>query len=98
VIAVKISVGDVRYIAKLAKLSISFEQAQKMVKEFEGILTHFESIGRLDLADAQPDPLERNSGMVLRKDEISVFEDKKKLFRNAKSISDSYIKVPKIIE
>ena len=94
----KISVGDVRYIAKLAKLSISFEQAQKMVKEFEGILTHFESIGRLDLGDAQPEPLERDSGTVLREDETSVFEDKKKLFLNTKSISDSYIEVPKIIE
>ena len=97
-IKVKISVEDVRYIAKLAKLSITFEEAQKMVREFEGILTYFESIDRLDLKDALPDPPDRNGGTVLRKDEISVFEDKEKLFLNAKSMRDSYISVPKIIE
>jgi len=98
VIEMKISVEDVTYIAKLAKLSITFEEAQKMVGEFEGILTYFESIDRLDLRDALPDPRERDTGTVLRKDEISVFEDKEKLFLNAKSMRDSYIKVPKIIE
>jgi len=98
VIEMKISVEDVRYIAKLAKLSITFEEAQKMVGEFEGILTYFESIDRLDLSDILPNPPERDTGTVLRKDEISVFEDKQKLFLNAKSMRDSYISVPKIIE
>jgi len=98
VVKVKISVEDVIYIAKLAKLSITFEEAQKMVGEFEGILTYFESIDRLDSGDALPDPPEREMGTVLRKDEISVFEDKEKLFLNAKSMRDSYIRVPKIIE
>ncbi|HOS69453.1 MAG TPA: Asp-tRNA(Asn)/Glu-tRNA(Gln) amidotransferase subunit GatC [Bacillota bacterium] len=97
-IEMKISVEDVRYIAKLAKLSITFEEAQKMVGEFEGILTYFESIDRLDLSDILPNPPERDTGTVLRKDEISVFEDKQKLFLNAKSMRDSYISVPKIIE
>ena len=94
----KISVEDVRYIAKLAKLNLTFEEAQKMVGEFEGILTYFESIDRLDLEDALPDSPERDMGAVPRKDEISVFEDKEKLFLNAKSMRDSYISVPKIIE
>jgi len=98
VIKVKISVEDVRYIAKLAKLSITFEQAQKMVGEFEGILTHFESIDRLDLGDLRVELQDLNTGTVLRKDEISVFKDKEKLFLNAKSMRDSYIRVPKIIE
>ncbi|HWR62562.1 MAG TPA: Asp-tRNA(Asn)/Glu-tRNA(Gln) amidotransferase subunit GatC [Clostridia bacterium] len=94
----KISVEDVKYIAKLAKLSFTESQAEKMVKEFEGILSHFESIDRLDLSDIQPDLYSEGMTPVLRKDEISVFEDKKKLFQNVKSMSDTYIKVPKIIE
>lgn len=94
----KIPVEDVRYAAKLAKLSITYVQAQKMVKEFEVILTHFESIGRLDLRDVLSDPWDRNADTVFRRDEVSVFEDKKKLFLNSKSMRDSYIRVPKIIE
>lgn len=91
VIKVKISVEDVKYIAKLAKLSITSEQAQKMVKEFE-------SVDRLDLKAVRTDPQYRNAEPVLRKDEISVFEDKEKLLQNSKSLRDDYITVPKIIE
>ncbi len=94
----KISVEDVKYIAKLAKLSFSEEQAQKMVKEFESILSHFESIDKFDLSDVILDLYSEDMKPVLRKDETSVFEDKKKLFQNVKSMSDTYIKVPKIIE
>ncbi len=94
----KISVEDVNYIAKLSKLNITSEQAQKMLKEFESILSHFESIDKFDLSDVDIDLFNDNMKPVLRKDENSVFEDKKKLFQNVKSMSDTYIKVPKIIE
>ncbi|KUO71833.1 MAG: glutamyl-tRNA amidotransferase [Clostridia bacterium BRH_c25] len=94
----KISIEDVNYIAKLAKLSFTEEQAQKMVKEFESILSHFESIDKFDLSDVQLDLYSEDMKPALRKDEICVFEDKKKLFQNVKSMSDTYIKVPKIIE
>jgi len=94
----KISVEDVKYIAKLAMLSFTEEQAQKMVKEFEGILSHFESIDKLDLNDVRLDLYSEDMRSVLRKDETTVFKDQKKLFQNVKSMSDTYIKVPKIIE
>lgn len=94
----KISVEDVKYIAKLAKLGLSDGEAQKMVKEFESILSHFESIDKFDLSDVQPDLYSEDMKPVLRKDEVSAFENKEKLFQNAKSMSDTYIKVPKVIE
>lgn len=94
----KVSVEDVKYVAKLAKLSLTQDQAQKMVEEFEGILSHFESIDKFDLSDVTLDFYSEGMKPVLRKDETSVFEDKKKLFQNAKSMRDNYIKVPKIIE
>ncbi|HYE83794.1 MAG TPA: Asp-tRNA(Asn)/Glu-tRNA(Gln) amidotransferase subunit GatC [Clostridia bacterium] len=94
----KISVEDVIYIAKLAKLSLDPEQAEKMVKEFEGILSHFESIDKLDLSDVKPEFYNEGMTPVLREDTACVFEDKEKLFQNVKSMRDTYIKVPKIIE
>lgn len=94
----KISIEDVNYIAKLAKLSITPEQAEKMVKEFESILSHFESIDKFDLSDVQLDFCSEGMDAVLRKDETSAFENKEKLFKNAKSMSGAYVKVPKIIE
>lgn len=94
----KISVDDVKYIARLAKLSFTEEQTMQMVEDFEGILTHFEVIDSLELDDIKPDSYNEEIISVLRKDEVCVFEDKEKLFHNIKSMSDSYVEVPKIIE
>ena len=94
----KITLENVNYIAKLAKLSFNEEQAEKLAQEFEGILTHFESLDKLDLSDISLDIYSENLKSVLRKDEATVFEDKKKLFQNVKSLRDTSIQVPKIIE
>jgi len=94
----KITIENVNYIAKLAKLNFTEEAAEKMAKEFESILSHFESIDKFDLSDVSLDLYSENLKSVLRKDEMTVFEDKKKLFQNVKSMRDTSIQVPKIIE
>lgn len=94
----KISIDEVNYIAKLAKLRFTEEEAQRLAEEFQGILTHFESIDKLDLSDVTLDIYSEDLKPVLRKDETAVFEDKKKLFQNVKSLRDTAIAVPKIIE
>ena len=92
----KVSIEDVNYIA-VCQAERTPGQAEKMVMEFESILSHFESIDKFDLSDVQ---LDFHEGMdaVLREDETSAFENKEKLFKNTKSMSGTYIKVPKIIE
>lgn len=94
----KISIDEVNYIAKLAKLRFTEEQSKKLSEEFQSILSHFESIDKFDLSDISLDIYSEDLKPVLRKDETSVFEDKKKLFQNVKSMCDTSIKVPKIIE
>lgn len=94
----RISIEEVNYIAKLAKLKFTEDEAKKLAEEFQGILTHFESIDKFDLSDIHLDIYSEDLKPVLRKDETTVFEDKKKLFSNVKSMKDTSIKVPKIIE
>lgn len=94
----RISIEEVNYIAKLAKLKFTEDEAKKLAEEFQGILTHFESIDKFDLSDIHLDLYSEDLKPVLRKDETTVFEDKKKLFSNVKSMKDTSIKVPKIIE
>lgn len=94
----KITIENVNYIAKLAKLNFTEEEAEKMTKEFQSILSNFESIDKIDLSDVSLDIYSENLKSVLRKDEMTVFEDKKKLFQNVKSMRDTSIQVPKIIE
>lgn len=93
----KITIDDVRYIAKLIKLRFSDEEAQKLVEEFEGILTHFKTIDKMDL-DIDLNQLPKDQKPVIRADSKTVFEDKTKLFQNVKSMRDTYVQVPKIFE
>jgi glutamyl-tRNA(Gln) and/or aspartyl-tRNA(Asn) amidotransferase, C subunit len=93
----KVDKSTVDYIAKLSKLSLTDEKSEKMAKEFEAILTHFQSLDKVDLEGIKIE-YSKDISPVFRKDETSVFEDKKKLFQNVKSLEGSSIKVPKILE
>lgn len=94
----KLSVEEVRYIARLAKLSFTQFEEQKLLKDFEDILSHFEAIESIDLSDVKADPYLEAEGQFLSSDEPAVFEDRDKLFLNTSSMLESFIKVPRIIE
>lgn len=94
----KIDDNEVKYVAKLAKIRFTDDELKKLADDFQSILTHFESIDKLDLSDIKLDLYKPGMKSVLRHDEVAVFEDKKKLFQNVKSMSDTSIRVPKIID
>lgn len=93
-----ISIDDVKYIAKLAKLRFTDEEAERMSKDFEGILEHFKSIDKFDLSAVDLNKYEDGLESVIREDEVKVYEDKEKLLQNVKTMRETYIEVPKIIE
>lgn len=93
----KVSVEDVKYIAKLSKLRFSNDELDKMRKDFENILNSFEVIDNIDLDDIKLDEFDKVN-TEFRKDKVEVFEDKKKLFRNVKSMRGRSIEIPKVIE
>lgn len=92
-----VTIDEVKYISKLAKLSFTEEEALKMAGEFEAILSHFRTIDNLDLSDVDLNAFD-NVNTEFRKDNPEVFEDKAKLMQNVKSLRDGAIEVPKIIE
>ena len=92
----KVSIDEVKYIAKLSKLKFSDEEAAKFASEFEGILENFQYLNELDL-EIKDDMDKEELKPIIRKDEVKAFECKD-LFRNVKDMQDTYIKVPKIIE
>jgi aspartyl-tRNA(Asn)/glutamyl-tRNA(Gln) amidotransferase subunit C len=93
-----ISTQEVNRIAALAKLKFSEVETLKLRAEFEKILEHFHSMDKLALEDIDLHVLEKDAKTSLRKDESEVFEDKKSLFKNTKTLKDRYIEVPRIIE
>ena len=94
----KITTDDVKYISKLAKLRFSEDEISKLTEEFESILTHFQSIGRMDLDNVDINQFSKGQKSVVRDDLSTCFDDKTKLFQNVKSMRGTYIEVPKIIE
>lgn len=94
----KIEKEEVKYIAKLAKLSFSEEKAEGLAEEFTQILSHFEAIDRIDLSVISMELKQEEVRTVLREDVARVFSDKDKLFKNTKKMRGNYIQVPKIIE
>lgn len=93
----KVSIDEVKYIAKLSKLKFSDEEATKFAKEFESILDNFQYLSELDLEIKNSKDEKIELKPIVRKDEVKEFTCKD-LFRNVKDMQDTYIKVPKIIE
>ncbi|SHI07118.1 Asp-tRNA(Asn)/Glu-tRNA(Gln) amidotransferase subunit GatC [Clostridium grantii] len=93
----KIQTEQVQYIAKLAKLKFEEDEIEKLATEFENILTHFEAIDNVNLDDIDINKFDEVN-REFRKDKMEVFEDKKKLFQNVKSMRDTSIQVPKVVE
>jgi aspartyl-tRNA(Asn)/glutamyl-tRNA(Gln) amidotransferase subunit C len=93
----KIQAEQVEYIAKLAKLKFNEDEIEKLAGEFENILTHFEAIDNVNLDDIDINKFDEVN-REFRKDKMEVFQDKKKLFQNVKSMRDTSIQVPKVVE
>jgi len=92
----KVSIDEVKYIAKLSKLKFSDDEAAKFAKEFESILDNFQYLNELNL-DINEDNENVELKPVIRQDEVKSFECND-LFRNVKDMQETYIKVPKVIE
>ncbi len=93
----KVSIDEVKYIAKLSKLKFSDEESAKFASEFEGILDNFKYLNELDLEIKEDIDNKVELKPIVRKDEVKIFECTD-LFRNVKDMQETYIKVPKIIE
>ena len=91
-----VTIDEVKYIAKLAKLNFNEEEAEKFAGEFEAILENFNYLSELDL-EIHYDEEKKELKPIMRKDEVKKF-DCNDLFRNVKDKQDTYIRVPKIIE
>lgn len=93
-----ITIDDIKYIAKLAKLRFTEEEALKLTSEFEGILTHFKSIDKMNLDNVDLNQFSFDKRTITRPDVVKNYDDKSKLFQNVKSKRETYIEIPKIIE
>jgi len=93
----KVDKDTIQYIARLAKLKFTEEEAAAFAAEFEKILDHFANIDREDLTGLHLNP-EPGQQSVLRRDETKRFADREELFQNARETRDGFIVIPKVLE
>jgi len=93
----KVSREEVEYIAKLANLKFSQDEMDKLLREFESILEHFENLEQEDLKGYDMYSFDEKS-LRTRKDEVVDFENREELFSNVKKMRDNCIEIPKVVD
>ena len=88
---------EVAYIAGLANLRFDEASIEKMAEEFSKILNHFDNISKEDLSGIEMYSF-ADEPLRLRTDEAIPFEDAVSLYDNTKSMQDTAIKIPKVVD
>lgn len=91
-----ITVNDVEYVAKLAKLTIAEEEMDGYISKLSAILDYMQQLQEIDTTGVPLTthvlPLEN----VFRADEVKPCLSRDKVLANAPDTEDGYFKVPKI--
>lgn len=93
-----ISTEDVKYVAALAKIAITDDEAAKFTKELDAILGYVQQLDAVDTTGLQPTYQVTGLTSVMRPDElIDYHTTRNDLLKNAARTRDGYIEVPKVL-
>lgn len=90
--------ATVRRIARLARIAITDEEAERLETELSGILDWVAQLDELDTSDVEP--MTRVAAMTMKKREDVVTDGfcADDILKNAPKVDDHYFVVPKIVE
>lgn len=93
----KITLDQVKHVAKLARLSLSEEKLQMLRGQLEPILNYVDKIGQLNVAGVEPMAHALPLHNVLREDVVEPSLPIEKVLQNAPDTDGRFFKVPKVI-
>jgi len=93
----KISIDEVREVARLARLAIPEAHLPKLQHELESILGYVDKIGELDVSNVEPMAHALALHNVLREDVVEPSLPLESVLRNAPESDGPFFKVPKVI-
>lgn len=94
----KITEETVKYVAALAKLTVSEEDKEKVAKDLDHILDYIETMNGLNTEGIEPMSHVLPVKNVFREDEVINQDDREELLRNAPKKKDGCFVVPKTVE
>ncbi|MEI7937065.1 MAG: Asp-tRNA(Asn)/Glu-tRNA(Gln) amidotransferase subunit GatC [Verrucomicrobiota bacterium] len=89
---------DVKYVAHLARLSLSAEEEQKIGAQLSNILGYIEKLKEVDVTGVEPTAHAFPLVNVTRPDEVRPSLSNEDALRNAPSTANGLFIVPKIVE
>lgn len=93
-----ISIQDVRYVAGLARIAVTDEEAAKLQGELDTIIGYVGQLDSLDTSGIEPTYQVTGLTNVDRDDVVIDYGvDQQALLRNAPASQDNQIKVPKVL-
>jgi aspartyl-tRNA(Asn)/glutamyl-tRNA(Gln) amidotransferase subunit C len=95
---VKITQELVDHVARLARLDLSGEEADRMQAQLGDILGYISLLDELDLSDVEPTSHVIDMVNVLRDDEVRASLPLEQVLANAPAREGTSFKVPRIIE
>jgi aspartyl-tRNA(Asn)/glutamyl-tRNA(Gln) amidotransferase subunit C len=89
---------EVEHVARLARLAITPEEAERLTHELAGILEHADDVAALDLADIPPTAHPLPLVNVLRRDEVRATLPREEVLAAAPEAEDGRFRVPRILD
>lgn len=89
---------DVNYVARLARLGLSAEEAAKLQGQLGSILEYVNQLKQVDVDGVEPTAHAIPVENVIRADEIRPSLDRESILSNAPARTEDQFLVPKIIE
>ena len=89
---------EVLHVARLARLSMSAAEADKMREQLGNILSYIRQLDKLDTTDVVPTSHAVEMGTPFREDSVHPFGEKEEILKNAPDREGDFFRVPRIIE
>lgn len=93
-----VDIETVKKIARLSRIAINDDEADKMVGELNGILEWVEQLGEVDVTGIEPMTAVIPNTLRLRDDVVTDGDVRDKVLANAPAKEGSFFGVPKVIE
>jgi len=88
----------VKKISKLARISVSDQQASMLEKNLNSILSFVNQLNELNTEKIQPISTISSQKLIMRDDVVKVLNQKEDILKNAPKKNSSYYIVPKVVE
>ncbi len=96
--ASKITLEQVRHVARLARLELDADDEQSLQANMSEILTYIDQLNQLDTAAIPPTAQVGEAGTPMRDDVVTNRPAPDEMLANAPAREGHFFKVPKIIE